>query len=107
MFVFTVIDDGVEVGIRVGVGLADLNSPKKPPLFFWVGVGVKTDFEIEVEVVLLFKLILPVTTAKNTKTITKPKTNEPTNDDILTDFRNDLGHEILDGHGLVFDERLL
>jgi len=36
------------------------------------------DFEVDVVLVLLFKLIFPVTTAKNTKTTIKPKTNEIT-----------------------------
>jgi len=51
----------------VGVGLAvDLNKPKNP------------DFEVEVEDGLLFKFSLPVSTATNTKTTTKPKIKEIT-----------------------------
>jgi len=60
--------------VGVGVGVARFKKLKNPPLFFVIGVGVGTDAVL----VLLFKLILPVTTAKKTKTTTKPKTNEIT-----------------------------
>lgn len=76
---FIVIEEGFWVGDGVGVGLAvDLKKPKKPSLFFWTGVGVKIDFESEIEDGLLFKFSLPVITAKKTKTTTKPKTKEIT-----------------------------
>lgn len=68
-------ETGFDVG--VGVGVADLKNPKKPPLFFCAGVGVKVVFAAVVDV-LLFKLILPVTTAKKTRTTTRPKANEIT-----------------------------
>lgn len=72
-----VIDDsGFLVG--VGVGLTGFKKLKNPPVFFLTGVGETTVFEFEAGLVLLFKLILPVTTAKKTRTTTKPKTKEIT-----------------------------
>ena len=67
----------VEEGFWVGVGvevMVLLRNPKNPLLFFWVwtGVGVKA------EVDLLFRLSLPVITAKKTKITTNPKTKEIT-----------------------------
>ena len=69
--------DDIGFTVGVGVGVADLNSPKKPLLFFCAGVGVMVVFEADVDV-LLFRLILPVTTAKKTRTTIRPKANEIT-----------------------------
>lgn len=69
--------DEADLVVGVGVGVDDLKNPKKPPLFFWVGVGVMVVFAAVVDV-LLFRLILPVTTAKKTRTTTRPKANEIT-----------------------------